>query len=124
MNQTEFDSEVGQWRESAGRALRESEDSFDAVTLMRLRAIRARALAVAAEPAHRAAINWGVPLAAAAGLATWAMLPRLLVEAPAPAPAEMTAAADALDLLTDERGPEFYRDLEFYRWLEERERHA
>jgi len=120
----EFDRDVRDWQDSAGRALRA------------LRKCAGRgdpdALAGAARPgavrgaAPRAAVmNWGLPLAVAAGFATWALLPRLLLDSPAPmAASTQVASADALDILTDERGPEFYQNVEFYRWLEAREHHA
>ncbi|HUS23787.1 MAG TPA: hypothetical protein VM369_02480 [Candidatus Binatia bacterium] len=124
MNDLDLERETELWFGRAGEALRESEQQLDAVTLMRLRAIRARALAEARPVAARHAANWAVPLAAAAGLATWALLPRLMV-APGPVagPAEV-ASVDALDLMTDEHGPDFYRDLEFYAWLQARGEHA
>lgn len=97
-------------------ALRDSEQNLDAVTRARLAAARARAVAAAAPPAWR---GWALPAALAAGLAVYAVLP--LREAAPVRPAE---PALALELMADELGPEFYRDLDFYQWLQTQPAHA
>lgn len=38
--------------------------------------------------------------------------------------ADTRAGAETLDLLLDDKDPQFYRDLDFYKWLEQQQRHA
>lgn len=103
------------WAQSAARALRESEDSIDAVTLMRLRAARARAVEAAAPRALPQRWGWALPAAVAAGVLAVVIAPRLDF-----APSAVNVAeAEALDVLTDEMGPEFYENMDLYLWLEE-----
>lgn len=100
--------------QAAGRLLRQSEHELDELTSARLRAARLGAL----EAKARERLSW--PLsggAVAAGLALalagvlWLRAPS---ELPVP-PGTDTTVAD-LDLLAIE-SPEFYTELEFYRWL-------
>jgi hypothetical protein len=105
------------WRDSAGRALRESEQQFDAVTVARLRAARARAVGSIGVFEHRHA-SWGFPMALAAGLLAVVLVPRMSFE-PRPGLPVNVAESHALEMLTDRVGPEFYRNLDFYLWLEE-----
>lgn len=101
--------------ESAGKALRASENSIDAVTLMRLRAARARAVEAAMPRALPQRLGWAVPAALAAGVLAVVIAPRLDF-----APTAVNVAeAEALDVLTDEMGPEFYENMDLYLWLEE-----
>lgn len=102
-------------REAAVRLLREHERNLDELTVARLRAARRRALAM--QPGRR---RPGLGVAGglvAAGLAfgvagvVWLQTPS---ELPLPAPVEASGAD--LDLLVSE-SPDFYSDLEFYRWL-------
>ena len=123
MNET-ISAEERAWMDSAGRALRAAEGELDAMTLMRLRAARARAVAAAAQAPAAMKMNWGLPLALAAGLMTWTLLPRLTMTTPAVAPAGAEVAVETLDILTDERSPEFYQDLDFYLWMKEHREHA
>jgi hypothetical protein len=97
-------------------ALRASE-AVDAVTAARLAAARRRALTAPA--AAHPAFSWGLPAgmaAAALALALW-VTPSTQ---PGPALADTRTAA-ALDVLTDDNDPQFYRDLEFYQWLEQQQ---
>jgi hypothetical protein len=101
-----------------GNALRDSELRLDGFTLARLRAARRRAVEAAGR--RGAGLRWAlVPVAVAAALAVWLLLPRAAVTPGAP-PVN-AASADTLDLLTDERGPAFYQNLDLYRWLEDGE---
>lgn len=118
--------EERQWSDSAGAALRRSETQLDAVLTARLRAARARALAEAsARPAPWIAapgLSWlsgaGVGATLAIGLLAWTLLPKTAV-LPEPAGNVNLAGVDALELLTDEQGPDFYENLDLYLWLEE-----
>ena len=120
-------TEERRWADSAGKALRESETHVDAVTAARLRAARARALErVASAPSWTwvapamPGLPWlgGIGAGATLGIAllAWALLPRT---AAVPEVAVNLAGVNALELLTDEQGPEFYQDLDLYLWLEE-----
>lgn len=107
--------------QSLRTALRASE-AVDTATARRLALARARA--VAAVPADtRSGWSWMVP----AGMVTAALalvvgLHRTSPVAPVPADQQ---TADTLDLLTDDKDPQFYRDLDFYKWLEKQpQRHA
>ena len=100
---------------TANRLRRESEHTLDELTIARLRAARLNAIAASRRSRYR---FWGFAGgAAAAGLAlaiagtVWLKAPS---ELPA-APANDATLAD-LDLLTTE-SPDFYGNLEFYRWL-------
>jgi hypothetical protein len=106
---------------AAAQALRQSE-TVDSHTAARLAAARQRALAVAGKPAM--ARRWLVPASAfaAIALAVLALRPQQqAVQAPVIANAH---DIDTLDLLTDDMSPAFYRDLEFYQWLEKERPHA
>lgn len=100
----------------ARAALRASEQ-LDYVTAMRLQAVRRRAL----DRARRHRWPWLGPaglIATALALAVW------LPEQPgvAPLPSAVTtqlAHAELVEILLDENDPEFYEDLDFYRWLSE-----
>lgn len=99
--------------QAARRLLRESEHELDELTSARLRAARLRAL-----DAKRGGFAWRLSGGfVAAGLALslagvlWLRAP---VDVAAP-PANESTVAD-IDLLATEN-PEFYSDLEFFRWL-------
>jgi hypothetical protein len=113
-NQTPDDELARRLRE----ALRQSEAEVDPMTAIRLRAARARAMD-AAKP-QRSAWLWAVPAATAATAVLVATL--WLPGSPTPGPAAPAAtesvALEALDVLADEQGPEFYQNLELYEWLE------
>lgn len=104
----------------ARQGLRASE-TLDYVESARLAAGRQRALAAMLEPTRRP--GWLLaPAGAALALALLiAVLPsRLAVTPGLPAPAQVNAnEVAALEWAADEAGPEFYRDLEFYQWLEQ-----
>lgn len=94
--------------------LRDSE-SLDFVTTSRLSAARARALD-GRDAGRRSTWWWASGGLAAAAVAVIAVL----VFAPAlrtPGVVAEPAAADSLDILTDDVDPELYEDLELYRWL-------
>ena len=104
---------------AAAQTLRQSE-TVDRQTAARLAAARQRALLVAGKPSlpHRLL----VPASAFAVMALAAVLLHPQQQAtPVPAAAHHV---DALDLLTDDVSPAFYRDLEFYQWLEKEQPHA
>ena len=119
-------TEERHWADRAGKALRESETHVDAVTAARLRAARARALERVASEASSSwapalpGLTWlnGMGAGATLGIAllAWALLPRT---AAVPEVAVNLAGVNALELLSDEQGPEFYQDLDLYLWLEE-----
>jgi hypothetical protein len=121
-NLGDLDTEERRWADRAGKALRESEAQLDAVTVARLRAARARAMERAAAPAA-----WTLPgllpaggigaAALAVAVLAWTLLPRG-GSVPEVDPVNL-AGVDALELLTDEQGPEFYQNLDLYLWLEE-----
>lgn len=90
-----------------------SVDALDELTVARLRAARRQALD--ASPAHR---GWFL----ASGLATATALSgvvALLVITPASVPVATTL--EPIEMITD-ADPDFYKELEFYQWLAERER--
>ena len=107
------DSKHDDLHEAARRLLRHQEQSLDELTVARLRAARRRALAE--EPRRRRTFAFAGGLVAA-GMA-FALAGVVWLRAPSdlPPPAEEASVAD-LDLLETE-SPEFYSDLEFYRWL-------
>ncbi len=114
-NQTPDDELARRLREG----LRRSEAEIDPVTAIRLRAARARALEAAGP--RRSGWLWAIPAATAATAGWVAML--WLPGTPGPLPAAPAAseavAMEALDVLADEQGPEFYQNLELYEWLEQ-----
>jgi hypothetical protein len=99
----------------ARAALDAAAQNLDAPTAGRLRAARRRALAGAGPKSHPRAA-WWLPLgsAAAAGLVLvlgamlWLGTPNGRVP---------VASMDDMELLTAKDNPEFYAELEFYRWL-------
>jgi hypothetical protein len=112
----ETDQEDQAFARFVAQELRRSE-VVDGATAQRLAAARQRALAVAGK--SRRSRRLLVPATAFTAIALLAVAMR---------PQQHTATApviaapqnlDALDLLTDDMSPTFYRDLEFYRWLEQ-----
>lgn len=99
----------------AQRRLRATE-ALDYTEAARLAAARRRAVAALDE--RPAGINrWLLAPAAIATLVIgFALLPNRLASPPA-APAVNGLETAALEWVVDEAGPEFYRDIEFYRWL-------
>jgi hypothetical protein len=98
--------------ESARRALRESEH-LDAVSAARLAAGRRRALA-RAFGRNAAPWRWAAGFALAATVLLAVILPRLQPQAPYD-----PADTDTLEIVTDELGPDFYEDLDFYQALDD-----
>lgn len=107
---------------AAVKALRQSE-TVDSQTSARLAAARQRALAAAGKPAVTRRMLIPAGAFAAMALAAVALRPQQHV-APAPMPLADDRGVDALELLTDDMSPAFYRDLEFYQWLEKEQPHA
>jgi hypothetical protein len=110
---TEFTEE--NLRNAASRLRRKAEEQLDEFTIARLRALRLNA--VAAAPARRR--FWGIAGAVAAAGMTLAIAGLLWLKSPSePAPAAPVSEASLtdLDLLTTEN-PDFYGNLDFYRWL-------
>lgn len=98
-------------------ALRDSE-TLDYVTRARLGAARARAVAEARKPRGLGATHWlGLGGALAAGLLV-AVLAPWRAGVPVPVAPTSIAHGDTLELLLDENDPEFYEDLDLYRWIE------
>jgi len=95
------------------RELDRSEKELDELTVARLRAARLRALEP--KPARR---RWFLAGGFAAATAMSGVV-ALLVLTPATVP--VTTGLEPIELLAD-ADPDFYKDLEFYQWLAERER--
>jgi hypothetical protein len=91
--------------------LRATED-LDQVTQARLLAARTRAVAQAPDAGKARHTGWWVATGGLAAAAVLAVL--LVVRTPH---ATVPATADALELLTDDVDPEFYQDLDMYKWL-------
>lgn len=106
---------------AAAKALRQSE-TVDSKTAAKLLIARRRALAVAGTPSVPRRLL--VPAGAFAAMALAVIALRTQHVAPASLPVDEAHNIDALDLLTDEMSPSFYRDLEFYQWLEKEQPHA
>ena len=106
---------------AAAQALRQSE-TVDSHTAARLAAARRRALAVAAKPVMTRRLLVPASAFAAIALAVVVLRPQQqAMQAPLIADAH---GIDTLDLLTDDMSPAFYRDLEFYQWLEKERPYA
>ncbi len=106
---------------AAAKTLRQSE-AVDSDTAQRLAAARQHALSVAAKPAMARRLLVPAGAFAAIALAVMVLRPQpQTIAAPAIANAQ---GVDTLDLLTDDMSPAFYRDLEFYQWLEKERPHA
>jgi hypothetical protein len=101
-------------RSAATRLRRESEQRLDEFTIARLRAMRLNA--VAAAPARRR--FWGIAGAVAAAGMTLAIAGLLWLKSPSEPPTATPSEASLadIDLLTE--NPDFYGNLDFYRWLE------
>ena len=100
--------------DNANRLRQESERALDELTIARLRAARLNAVA-RVSGRHR---WWGLAGGMATASVALAIAGALWLRAPSELPMVSTAeptVAD-LDLLATE-SPEFYRNLEFYRWL-------
>ena len=109
--------------------LRASEQ-LNYVETARLAATRARAQALIAPASHLPVWGWLAAPAAVAAIA----LSLMRVDSPTPAVAPLLNAdqllvlstdvnaspAAALEWVSDEAGPDFYRDLAFYEWLQSR----
>lgn len=94
----------------ATELLRKHEATLDELTIARLRAARLRALDARSARWRTLAATTAVGLALALAGIVWFRAP---AELPVPPSPEIVAD---LDLLTSE-SPDFYEDLEFYRWL-------
>ena len=92
------------------RASLRAGDELDFITRSKLGAARARAL----EAASPRRSGWWY----AGGLTAAAVLALLLV-LPQQRGTDAVPAYDALEVMTDELEPEFYEDLDMYRWLAE-----
>ncbi|MDN5863459.1 MAG: hypothetical protein L0H19_08415 [Salinisphaera sp.] len=108
-------------REFAGFArtrLEHSVDEVDELTRARLAAMRARALEQAGGQPSRLWMAWvpagAVALAAVAAL-SWLLATQSVATLPGDAPVSVLTAQEDLD---------FYRDLDFYLWLEARDARA
>ena len=101
-------------------ALRASEKTLDASSVARLVKARTRAVATLTAPALPP--RWLLPAAMAAAALVLTVTLRQFEQDPHGRAGLRTA--DTLELLTDDKDPQFYRDLEFYKWLEQHQRHA
>lgn len=102
-----------EFSEALRLALRDTE-RFDFLTESRLRAARARAVAAAHVAPGR---GWLLPAFVSALLAVVAISAVWLLRPAASSESGGLVQAEALDVLTDDLGPEFYQDLDMYRWL-------
>jgi hypothetical protein len=102
----------------ARRTLDAAADGLDELTRARLRAARLRALDADARPDRR----WWIGLGSAvtAGLVALAVGGVLWLRAPQPPAPLAIAGVDDLELLLRADSPEFFKELEFYLWLSER----
>lgn len=114
--------------ERTRQSLDESGAALDAETLARLRQARRRAIQAAERRGWRDGLLSGrrprLAGAAAGGLAlAGAALVAVLLWHPGHRPVPPAAAGD-LQLLMSKNSLEFYRDLDFYEWLQERQKRA
>jgi|GEM_PF-3509489 len=112
------------------RAQLRASEQLNYIESARLAATRAQARALIAPAAHHLSWSWLAAPAAVAAIAFSLM--RFDTSAPAIAPLPSSGAlqalsgdvnassADALEWVSDEAGPDFYRDLAFYEWLQSR----
>ena len=118
-NLSELDQPQRELAQALRSALRESEQ-LDYVASARLRAARARAL----EAGQNRDRRW---LLASGGLTAAVIFAALLMTTLRPHATRPDASAlfetaeaqqaDALDVLTDDNDPDFYEELDLYRWL-------
>ncbi|GMQ75028.1 MAG: hypothetical protein BMS9Abin01_0271 [Gammaproteobacteria bacterium] len=114
--------------EGIRRRLDEQADGLDSATLSRLARARRLALAAEVQPrrrwrrlirlSDRPAGDWLVPAGAFASVLATAVALTLMVAEPGNGGAR---AMDDLELLTAGEELELYENLEFYRWLQDRE---
>jgi hypothetical protein len=98
--------------------LRASE-VLDYTESARLAAARRRAVAALEERRSGIAAWLLAPAALATVALSFVLIPNRLVSPPTGASAVNGLETAALEWVVDEAGPDFYRDLEFYRWLEQ-----
>jgi hypothetical protein len=106
---------------AARRVLDEAAAHLDDVTLERLRAARERAVAAAQagpRPARtrRPGLWWPLGVAVSASMVA-AVGAWLWFAQPADIGRSLVTSVDDLELLAQQETPDFYADLEFYRWL-------
>lgn len=115
----------------AARLQLRASEHLNYVESARLAATRAKAREMLAKPAHPlTAWGWLAGSAAVAAMALLVLRFETAGQLPATHPSadvliqlssDVNAApADALMWVSDEAGPDFYRDLEFYQWLQSR----
>ena len=104
------------------RARLRAAETLDFTESARLAAARARAVAAVSPAGFSPAWGWlAAPALVAAVMFSWQQFRPAPVSAPADAQVAVNASAPvALDWVSDEAGPDFYRDLEFYEWLQSR----
>ena len=103
------------------QALLRASETLDWNTARRLDAARGRALAAATARPAPVVLGWRLAPAAALVLAlvgVWLMPAPVALDAGFSTVAVNRLPPDALEWVADEAGPGFYRDLEFYQWLE------
>ena len=123
MSDEQFDPKAKAVEQRAQALLRESAEQLDGATRSRL--TQARHAALAAAQRKPAATRWLVPATAGAAAAVLAVVMTTQTPDIETASPEMTAqtvnepAVDELDIITAEDSLEFYRDVEFYAWLDQ-----
>jgi len=114
------------------RTALDERDALDAQTAARLRAARGRAVRAArsrrpgwAKSLLGTGPGAGLTGAAAGGLAlAGAAVVAVLLWHPGHRPVPPATAAGDLELITSKNSLEFYRDLDFYEWLQENQNRA
>jgi hypothetical protein len=110
------------WVERAAELLDASAEHLDAPTLSRLNRARQAALGSRRRTPRWLPWSGGLIAAAAIALALVFVLPQRTVPAPGPNPAAAMEADGDADLLGGDEAPELVQDLDFYAWLDARER--
>ena len=108
------DKQFEVFEQRAQVVLQESAEQLDGATRSRLTQARHAALEVIRQRRSKPWM-WLMP---AAGVAAAAVLTVMLVVNPARQRLEPAAAVDEFEILAAEDSLEFYRDVEFYAWLD------
>ena len=101
----------------AQAALQASAESLDGATQSRLTQARHAALKVVTQR-QRGTWRWLVPTVGAAAAAVVAVMIAINPSHRGVAPLAATASLEEMEILTAEDSLEFYRDVDFYAWLD------